>query len=144
MQKKDKHLLTFPFFDRMVFYLLIHINFKVLFAGGFMIHLTELVVIPTSGLFFNLPECECGRCDVSISIDYSRVEKEPDKVYCWVWAQVGDAFIRGLVDELTVSFFENRDKQIEKIIYSLNRSKRFKESLPGFISSIILLDPDSV
>ena len=109
----------------------------------FPIHFAELNVIPMSALNFKFPECECGRDDVSISIEYYRAGKEPEKVYCWAWAQVGDAFIRGLVDEYSAPYYDNADKQIEAVISALNSSKRFKESLPGFIQSALEFDPDT-
>ena len=109
----------------------------------FPMYFAELNVISMSVLTFKFPECECGRDDVTISIEYRRADNELEKVYCWTWAQVGDAFIRGLVDEYTVPYCADADKQIEAVISALNDSERFKESLPGFIQSALALDPDA-
>jgi len=104
-------------------------------------YFAELNVIPLSCLFFKLPEAECGRDDVAIAIEYCRSDKQPSEIYCWAWAQVGDAFIRGLVDEFTVPYIKDKDKLDESIVYALNNSERFRESLPGFIASALSLDP---
>ena len=105
----------------------------------------ELNVIPLSCLQFKFPESECGRDDVTISIEYCRADNEPEKVYCWAWAQVGaDAFLRGSVDEFAVPYSNDADKQIQTIISALNSSDRFKDSLPGFIESMLNFDPDAV
>ena len=105
--------------------------------------MAQLNVIPMSCLYFKLPESECGRDDVAIAIEYTRSDMEPQKVHCWAWAQVGDAFLRGLVDEYDVPYSSDEDKLIEKVIQALNKSERFKESLPGFIMSALNLDPDA-
>lgn len=104
-------------------------------------YLAELNVIPMSCLFFKLPESECGRDDVAIAIEYVRSDMEQHKVHCWAWAQVGGAFLRGLVDEYNVPYSADEDKLIEKIVHTLNNSERFRKSLPGFIASVLPLDP---
>ena len=108
------------------------------------LYLTEMNVIPLSALYFKLPESEYGREDISITIEYCRSDIKKNQVHCWAWAQVGDAFLRGLVDEYTVPYMDDKDRLDESIIYALNNSKRFKESLPGFITSVIALDPDAL
>ena len=107
------------------------------------IHLTQLNVIPMSGMFFTLPASECGRDDVSIAIEYCKFDSE-NKIRCWVWAQVGEAaFIRGLVDEFSMPYLEDKQKLDESIIWELSNSSRFRESLPGFIESALALDPEA-
>lgn len=76
----------------------------------------QLNVIPMSCLFFKLPTSESGRDDVSVTIEYVRSDLEPHTVHCWAWAQVGDAFLRGLVDEYDVPYSADNDKLIENVI----------------------------
>ena len=108
----------------------------------FPIHLAQLSVIPMSSLHFVLPESEYGRDDVSIAIEYCKHDFE-NSVHCWVWAGVGDAFIRALVDEYSVPYLEDKERLDESIIWALNSSERFRDSLPGFIASVLSLDPDA-
>jgi hypothetical protein len=107
------------------------------------LQIAELNVIPMSSMNFKFPECECGRNDVHISIEYCRVDNEPEKVHCWVWAQVGDAFIRGLVDQYTAPHSNNTNEQLQYIVSVLNNSVRFKSSLPAYIASVLTLDPEA-
>ena len=103
--------------------------------------MTELNVIRMYSLHFELPISECGREDVSIVIEYCKSDLEENSVYCWAWAQVGDAFIRGLVDEYSVEYLADKDQLEDRVISALNNSSRFRESLPGFITSVIGVHP---
>ena len=105
--------------------------------------LEELNVIPMSCLHFKLPESECGRDDVYITIEYVKSDIDTNKVHCWAWAQVGNAFLRGLVDEYDVPFHAVKDRLDENIIHTLNDSERFEDALPGFIASVLAIDPDA-
>jgi len=105
------------------------------------IYLAQLNVIPMFSLYFKLPPNDYGRDDITVVIEYVRSDIQKNTVHCWAWAQVGDAFIRGKVDEFTVKYIDDKDKLDESIIRKLNGSKRFQESLPGFIESILRLDP---
>ena len=105
---------------------------------------TELSVIPLSGLHFTLPVSECGRDDVAITIEYGGPGSASKKVHCWAWAQVGVAVIRGLVDEYEVTYLDDKAELDRNIVAALNNSERFEASLPGFIESVLEIDPGAL
>ena len=103
----------------------------------------HISVIPMFSLLFKLPEQEYGRSDITIVIEYFKLDAEKDEVYCRAWAQVGDAFIRGLVAEYYVPITDNKKELDARVIRALNESEKFRESLAGFMLSAIALDPDA-
>lgn len=102
----------------------------------------ELNVLPLSGLHFHLPEADCSHPDVAINIEYCISDKNPDMIHCWAWAQINKASIPGLV-EYDVPYNKDKDKLDESIIYTLNSSKSFRESLTGFIQYFYSLEDET-
>ena len=107
----------------------------------FPIYLTELNVIPMNGLYFTLPKSEYG-CDLAIAIEYCVSDGEDKRVHCWVWAQVGDGFSRGKIDEYEVPYNPDADALDDSIICALNNSERFRAALPGYIEFVMEADSD--
>jgi len=106
-------------------------------------HVAELNVIEMSSLYFKLPKLECGRDDIFVAIEYCKSDVSAGQTHCWAWAQIEGILIRGLMDEYTVPYNEDKEELDKSIICTLNSSKRFKDTLPNFIADISSLARDA-
>ena len=100
--------------------------------SDFPLFLSEVEVAQYFGFHFSVPKADIGREDIIICIEYEQVS--PGQVRYHAWGQIRDSYVRAY---LLSSFVAGSDKSsniIPKIMFDINSSKAFYQSLDSFIS----------